>query len=170
MTIESTAQHAGSTQTKSTTEKNQERVPSRSSQNCQRACALSRRTKAGYYFWGKHVNTGRHDWSILCKEDQVSWVIEQMESNVQLTEGFHFRPADEDRERLRDKSHPRRAVLPRRARARRGPPMHWARATRCPSSRRPPRVRPTQKSCGEWIPGSEFLLSAVCGAISRPHS
>ena len=52
--------------------------------------ALSKKDEGWFYFWGKHVNTGRHDWSILCKEDQVSWVIEQKESNVQLTEGFHF--------------------------------------------------------------------------------
>ena len=50
----------------------------------------SKKDEGWHYFWGEHVNTGRHDWSILCKEDQVSWVIEQMESNVQLTEGFHF--------------------------------------------------------------------------------
>mgnify|MGYP004313097037 FL=1 len=52
--------------------------------------ALSKKDEGWFYFWGKHVNTGRHDWSILCKDDQVSWVIEQKESNVQLTEGFHF--------------------------------------------------------------------------------
>ena len=52
--------------------------------------APSKKDEGWFYFWGKHVNTGRHDWSILCKEDQVSWVLEQMESNVQLTEGFHF--------------------------------------------------------------------------------
>ena len=48
------------------------------------------RDEGWFYFWGEHVNTGRKDWSIICKEDQVSWVIEQKESNVQLTEGFHF--------------------------------------------------------------------------------
>lgn len=52
--------------------------------------APSKKDEGWFYFWGKHVNTGRHDWSILCKEDQISWVIEQKESNVQLTEGFHF--------------------------------------------------------------------------------
>lgn len=52
--------------------------------------ALSKKDEGWFYFWGEHVNSGRKDWSILCKDDQVSWVIEQMESNVQLTEGFHF--------------------------------------------------------------------------------
>ena len=50
----------------------------------------SKKDEGWHYFWGEHINTGRKDWSILCKEDQVSWVLEQMESNVQLTEGFHF--------------------------------------------------------------------------------
>ena len=52
--------------------------------------APSKKDEGWHYFWGEHINTGRKDWSILCKEDQVSWVLEQMESNVQLTEGFHF--------------------------------------------------------------------------------
>ena len=50
----------------------------------------SKKDEGWHYFWGEHINTDRKDWSILCKEDQVSWVLEQMESNVQLTEGFHF--------------------------------------------------------------------------------
>ena len=50
----------------------------------------SKKDEGWHYFWGEHINTSRKDWSILCKEDQVSWVLEQMESNVQLTEGFHF--------------------------------------------------------------------------------
>jgi hypothetical protein len=50
----------------------------------------SKKDEGWHYFWGEHINTGRKDWSILCKEDQASWVLEQMESNVQLTEGFHF--------------------------------------------------------------------------------
>lgn len=50
----------------------------------------SKKDEGWHYFWGQHINTERKDWSILCTEDQVSWVLEQMESNVQLTEGFHF--------------------------------------------------------------------------------
>ena len=50
----------------------------------------SKKDEGWHYFCGEHINTDRKDWSILCKEDQVSWVLEQMESNVQLTEGFHF--------------------------------------------------------------------------------
>ena len=50
----------------------------------------SKKDQGWYYFWGKHVNSRRDDWSILCTEEQASWVVEQMESNVQLTEGFHF--------------------------------------------------------------------------------
>lgn len=43
-----------------------------------------------HYFWGKHLNTKRKDWAILCREDQVSWVIQQQQDNLQLIEGLHF--------------------------------------------------------------------------------
>ena len=52
--------------------------------------AESKQDEGWFYFWAEHVNSKRKDWSILCREEQVSWVIEQMECNVQLTEGFHF--------------------------------------------------------------------------------
>ena len=43
-----------------------------------------------HYFWGKHLNTKRKDWAILCREDQASWVIQQQQDNLQLIEGLHF--------------------------------------------------------------------------------
>ena len=43
------------------------------------------RDEGWFYFWGEHINTGRKDWSIICKEDQVSWVIEQKESCLLYT-------------------------------------------------------------------------------------
>ena len=43
-----------------------------------------------YYFWAKHLNTKRKDWAILCEKDQVSWVIQQKQDNLQLIEGTHF--------------------------------------------------------------------------------
>lgn len=52
--------------------------------------AHSKTDEGWFYFWAEHVNSKRKDWSILCTEDQISWVIEQMNDNVQLTEGTHF--------------------------------------------------------------------------------
>lgn len=52
--------------------------------------AESKQDEGWFYFWAEHVNSKRKDWSILCTEDQISWVIEQMNDNVQLTEGTHF--------------------------------------------------------------------------------
>ena len=46
------------------------------------------RIKAGTT-WGKHVNSGRDDGRSFVPKSK-SLVVEQMESNVQLTEGFHF--------------------------------------------------------------------------------
>ena len=43
-----------------------------------------------HYFWAKHLNTKRKDWAILCEKDQVSWVIQQRQDNLQLIEGTHF--------------------------------------------------------------------------------
>jgi len=52
--------------------------------------AESKQDEGWFYFWAEHVNSKRKDWSILCTEDQISWVVEQMNDNVQLTEGTHF--------------------------------------------------------------------------------
>ena len=51
---------------------------------------LSKIDEGWYYFWAKHQNSKRKDWSILCEEHQVSWVIEQKQNKVQLIEGTHF--------------------------------------------------------------------------------
>lgn len=43
-----------------------------------------------YFFRVEHLNSGRKQWTINCREWQRSWVLEQQEANVQLQEGFHF--------------------------------------------------------------------------------
>jgi hypothetical protein len=52
--------------------------------------SLSSKDEGWYYFWAKHQNSKRKDWSILCTEEQIDWVVEQMQDNVQLIEGTHF--------------------------------------------------------------------------------
>ena len=51
---------------------------------------LSKIDEGWYYFWAKHQNSKRKDWSILCTEEQIDWVVEQMQDNVQLIENTHF--------------------------------------------------------------------------------
>ena len=85
------------------------------------------RDEGWFYFWGEHVNTGRKDWSIICKEDQASWVIEQKESNVQLTEGFHF----SDKKFKTENGYETRAILDEQfyldePEPEEDEPMHWA--------------------------------------------
>ena len=87
----------------------------------------SKKDEGWHYFWGEHINTGRKDWSILCKEDQVSWVLEQMESNVQLTEGFHFC----DKRVKTENGYETRAILDEQfyldePEPEEDEPMHWA--------------------------------------------
>ena len=89
--------------------------------------AQSHKNQGWYYFWGKHVNSGRDDWAILCTEEQVSWVVEQMESNVQLTEGFHF----SSRRMKCENGYETRDVLDEQfcfdePEPEQDPPMHWA--------------------------------------------
>ena len=43
-----------------------------------------------YFFRVDHVNSNSKQWTINCREWQISWVIEQQECNVQLCEGLHF--------------------------------------------------------------------------------
>jgi hypothetical protein len=52
--------------------------------------SLSSKDEGWYYFWAEHQNSKRKDWSILCTEEQIDWVVEQMQDNVQLIEGTHF--------------------------------------------------------------------------------
>ena len=52
--------------------------------------SLSKLDEGWYFFWTEHLNSKRKDWSILCTEEQIDWVVEQMEDNVQLIEGTHF--------------------------------------------------------------------------------
>ena len=43
-----------------------------------------------YFFRVDHVNSNCKQWTINCREWQISWVIEQQGCNVQLCEGLHF--------------------------------------------------------------------------------
>tara|TARA_B100000085_G_scaffold34835_1_gene28653 strand:+ start:145 stop:729 length:585 start_codon:yes stop_codon:yes gene_type:complete len=89
--------------------------------------AYSKKDEGWYYFWGKHVNSGRDDWAIICTRDQISWVIEQKESNVQLTEGFHF----SDQRFKTENGYETRAILDEQfcldePEPEEDEPMHWA--------------------------------------------
>lgn len=91
--------------------------------------ALSKKDEGWFYFWGEHVNSGRKDWSILCKDDQVSWVIEQKDSNIQLTEGFHF----SDQRVKTENGYETRAILDEQfyieePEPETDEPMHWAKS------------------------------------------
>lgn len=52
--------------------------------------APSERDDGWFYFYVEHLNTRRDNWSVLCREDQVGWVLKQKEDNIQLLEGTHF--------------------------------------------------------------------------------
>ena len=52
--------------------------------------ALSKHDPGYYYFYVEHLNSKRDNWTILCTEDQVSWVKEQKQNNIQLLQGTHF--------------------------------------------------------------------------------
>ena len=52
--------------------------------------AESEKDPGWYYFKVKHLNSDRHNWAVLCREDQASWVSAQKRDNMQLLEGTHF--------------------------------------------------------------------------------
>ncbi len=58
--------------------------------------ALSKHDPGYYYFYVEHLNSKRDNWTILCEEWQVSWVIEQKQNKIQLLQGTHF-----DNERIK---------------------------------------------------------------------
>ena len=132
--------------------------------------AQSHKNQGWYYFWGKHVNSGRDDWAILCTEEQVSWVVEQMESNVQLTEGFHF----SSRRMKCENGYETRDVLDEQfyldePEPEQDPPMHWAKpGNEVPVVQdEPPKVPPADPEVMRRM-NTWFRVLAECGVEPSP--